>query len=32
MDKNAIIAKCTQEPEDRLLLARVWDKYEQTER
>ena len=32
MDKNAIIAKCAQEPEDRLLLARVWDKYEQTER
>lgn len=32
MDKNAIIVKCTQEPEDRLLLARVWDKYEQTER
>lgn len=32
MDKNAIIAKCAQEPEDRLLLARIWDKYEQTER
>ena len=32
MDKNAIIAKCAQDPEDRLLLARVWDKYEQTER
>lgn len=32
MDKNAVIAKCAQEPEDRLLLARIWDKYEQTER
>lgn len=32
MDKNTIIAKCAQEPEDRLLLARIWDKYEQTER
>ena len=32
MDKTTIIAKIAQEPEDRLLLARVWDKYEQTER
>lgn len=32
MDKNAVIAKCAQEPEDRLLLARILDKYEQTER
>ena len=32
MDKNTIIARAAQEPEDRLLLARVWDKYEQTER
>lgn len=32
MDKSTIIAKTAQEPEDRLLLARVWDKYEQTER
>ena len=32
MDKNTIIARTAQEPEDRLLLARVWDKYEQTER
>ena len=32
MDKNAVIAKCAQEPEHRLLLALVWDKYEQTER
>lgn len=32
MDKNSIIARTAQEPEDRLLLARVWDKYEQTER
>ena len=31
MDKN-IITRTAQEPEDRLLLARVWDKYEQTER
>lgn len=27
-----MIARIAQEPEDRLLLARVWDKYEQTER
>ena len=32
MDKNTIIARTAQEPEDHLLLARVWDKYEQTER
>lgn len=32
MDKNAIIAKCAQEPEDKLLLARIWDKYEQAQR
>lgn len=32
MDKNAVITRTAQEPEDRLLLARVWDKYEQTER
>ena len=32
MDKSTIIAKTAQEPEDRLLLARILDKYEQTER
>lgn len=32
MDKNTIIARTAQEPEDKLLLARVLDKYEQTER
>ena len=32
MDKNSIIARTAQEPEDKLLLARIWDKYEQTER
>lgn len=32
MDKSKIIAKTAQEPEDRLLLARVWDKYEQASR
>lgn len=32
MDKSVVIAKTAQEPEDRLLLARIWDKYEQTER
>lgn len=32
MDKSAIIAKIAQERSDQLLLARVWDKYEQTER
>ena len=32
MDKAAAIAKIAQEPEDRLLLARIWDKYEQAQR
>lgn len=32
MDKDTIITRTAQEPEDKLLLARVWDKYEQTER
>ena len=32
MDKNAIIAKCAQERSDQLLLARIWDKYEQAQR
>lgn len=32
MHKNDIIARTAQEPEDKLLLARIWDKYEQTER
>lgn len=32
MDKTEIIAKTAQEPDDRILLARVWDKYEQTRR
>ena len=32
MDKNTLITRTAQEPADRLLLARVWDKYEQTER
>lgn len=32
MDKQTIIAKTAQDPEDRLLLARIWDKYEQKER
>lgn len=32
MDKAAIIAKVAREPEDRLLLARVLDKYEQMTR
>lgn len=32
MDKTTLIAKAAQEPEDRLLLARVLDKYEQMER
>lgn len=32
MDKSTIIAKAAQEPEDRLLLARILDKYEQSER
>ena len=32
MDKNTLIARTAQEAEDRLLLARIWDKWEQTER
>lgn len=32
MDKTTTIAKIAQERPDRLLLARVWDKYEQMER
>ena len=32
MDKNTIIAKIAQESEDKLLLARILDKYEQMER
>ena len=32
MDKRELIARAAQEPEDRLLLARVLDKYEQMER
>ena len=32
MDKNALIAKAAQDGEDRLLLARVLDKYSQMER
>lgn len=32
MLKQDIIARTAQEPEDKLLLARIWDKYEQTER
>lgn len=32
MDKTTTIAKIAQERPDQLLLARVWDKYEQTER
>ena len=32
MDKSTIIAKTAQEPEDRLLLAKVLDKYEQSQR
>ena len=32
MDKNTIIAKIAQEPEDRLLLAKIWDKHGQMER
>lgn len=32
MDKNELIARVACEPEDRLLLARVLDKYQQTER
>lgn len=32
MDKRELIARAAQEPEDRLLLARVLDKFEQRER
>lgn len=32
MDKNTLITKTAQEPEDRLLLARVLDKYDQCAR
>lgn len=32
MDKNTLLDKCAREPEDRLLLARVWDQYERTQR
>jgi len=32
MLKNTIIERTAQDPEDRLLLARIWDKYEQTQR
>lgn len=32
MDKSTLIAKVAPDPEDRLLLARVLDKYEQMER
>lgn len=32
MDKTELIAKTAQEPEDRLLLAKVLDKYDQTQR
>ena len=32
MDKAALISRIAQERPDQLLLARVWDKYEQTER
>lgn len=32
MDKNTMIAKIAQDSEDRLLLARILDKYEQMER
>lgn len=32
MDKTNLIAKTAQDPEDRLLLARVLDKYQQMER
>ena len=32
MDKSTIIAKIAQERADQLLLARVWDKYEQMDR
>ena len=32
MDKTELIAKTAQEPEDRLLLAKILDKYDQTQR
>lgn len=32
MDKNTVIGKIAQESEDKLLLARIWDKYEQMDR
>ena len=32
MDKNTMIARIAQDPEDRLLLARILDKYEQNQR
>ena len=32
MDKNTMITKIAQDSEDKLLLARIWDKYEQMER
>ncbi len=32
MDKSDIIARIAREPEDKLLLARVWDKFSQFER
>jgi len=32
MDKNTIIAKIARDSEDKLLLARIFDKYEQMER
>ena len=32
MDKNTLIAKVASDPEDRLLLARILDKYDQTQR
>lgn len=32
MDKNTIIAKVTHDSDEKLLLARIFDKYEQTER
>lgn len=31
-DRARLIERAAREPEDRLLLARVWDKYEQTRR
>ena len=32
MDKNTIIAKVARDSEDKLLMARILDKYEQMER